>query len=150
MYSILIISFILIPSIPEYFTSYIYHHVSALLFYLLESSRRSTMGERNEEEGVGEANIPLLRDQHEGEEDGDIMVETKKLWRIVGPSIFTRITIDLLDPCHHSGLCRPPWRARTRRHLYRQQRHHRLQLRVSRTHTHKNHFVLTYIIKLNL
>ncbi|CAF1696909.1 unnamed protein product [Brassica oleracea] len=88
------------------------------------------MGERNEEEGVGEANIPLLRDQHEGEEDGDIMVETKKLWRIVGPSIFTRITIDLLDPCHHSGLCRPPWRARTRRHLYRQQRHHRLQLRL--------------------
>ncbi|KAF2612783.1 hypothetical protein F2Q70_00007274 [Brassica cretica] len=54
------------------------------------------MGERNEEEGVGEANIPLLRDQHEGEEDGDIMVETKKLWRIVGPSIFTRITTYLI------------------------------------------------------
>ncbi|KAF3515085.1 hypothetical protein F2Q69_00000411 [Brassica cretica] len=55
------------------------------------------MGDRdNEEEGVGEANIPLLMDQHEGEEDGDIMVETKKLWRIVGPSIFTRITTYLI------------------------------------------------------
>ncbi|KAF2581021.1 hypothetical protein F2Q68_00000333 [Brassica cretica] len=56
------------------------------------------MGGRDEEaEGVGEATIPLLRDQHdEAEADGDIVVETKKLWRIVGPAIFTRITIYLI------------------------------------------------------
>ena len=56
------------------------------------------MGGRDEEaEGVGEATIPLLRDQHdEAEEDGDIVVETKKLWRIVGPAIFTRITTYLI------------------------------------------------------
>ncbi|CAF1696911.1 hypothetical protein Bca52824_005535 [Brassica carinata] len=56
------------------------------------------MGERDEEaEGVGEARIPLLRDQHdEAEEDGDIVGETKKLWRIVGPAIFTRITTYLI------------------------------------------------------
>uniref|UniRef100_A0A0D3B0H5 Protein DETOXIFICATION n=1 Tax=Brassica oleracea var. oleracea TaxID=109376 RepID=A0A0D3B0H5_BRAOL len=55
------------------------------------------MGERDDEaEGVGMAMIPLLKDQHEVEDDGDIMVETRKLWRIVGPAIFTRITTYLI------------------------------------------------------
>ncbi|KAH0888009.1 hypothetical protein HID58_050438 [Brassica napus] len=55
------------------------------------------MGERDDEaEGVGMAMIPLLRDQHEVEKDGDIMVETRKLWRIVGPAIFTRIATYLI------------------------------------------------------
>ncbi|KAF8115796.1 hypothetical protein N665_0025s0244 [Sinapis alba] len=55
------------------------------------------MGERdNETGGVEKARIPLLRDRNEGEEEGDILVETKKLWRIVGPAIFTRITTYLI------------------------------------------------------
>ncbi|CAA7043791.1 unnamed protein product [Microthlaspi erraticum] len=55
------------------------------------------MGERdNEAESVEKARIPLLRDQNAAEEeDGDvkrkIWMETKKLWRIVGPAIFTRV-----------------------------------------------------------
>ncbi|KAF8080611.1 hypothetical protein N665_0932s0011 [Sinapis alba] len=52
------------------------------------------MGERNDEaERVEKARIPLLRDQYE---EGDIKretwMETKKLWRIVGPAIFTRFS----------------------------------------------------------
>ncbi|CAN7037547.1 unnamed protein product [Brassica rapa subsp. trilocularis] len=55
------------------------------------------MGERYEEsDGVEKAKIPLLRGQHEAEDDGDILVETKKLWRIVGPAIFTRISTNLI------------------------------------------------------
>ncbi|KAF8080610.1 hypothetical protein N665_0932s0010 [Sinapis alba] len=56
------------------------------------------MGERDEEaESVGNAIIPLLRDQHEAEDDDrGIMVETRKLWRIVGPAIFTRISTYLI------------------------------------------------------
>ncbi|XP_024011482.1 protein DETOXIFICATION 28 isoform X2 [Eutrema salsugineum] len=56
------------------------------------------MGEREEEaEGVDKARIPLLRDEDEAkEEDGEtkreIWMETKKLWRIVGPAIFTRVS----------------------------------------------------------
>ncbi|CAA7021657.1 unnamed protein product [Microthlaspi erraticum] len=55
------------------------------------------MGERdNEAESVEKARIPLLRDQNAAEEeDGDIKrkiwMETKKLWRVVGPAIFTRV-----------------------------------------------------------
>ncbi|KAL0709309.1 hypothetical protein Bca4012_016287 [Brassica carinata] len=52
------------------------------------------MGERDDEaERVEKARIPLLRDRYE---EGDIKretwVETKKLWRIVGPAIFTRFS----------------------------------------------------------
>ncbi|CAN7068764.1 unnamed protein product [Brassica rapa subsp. trilocularis] len=55
------------------------------------------MGERDDETGgVEKAKIPLLRDPNEAGEDGDILVETKKLWRIVGPAIFTRITTYLI------------------------------------------------------
>lgn len=55
------------------------------------------MGERDDETGGEEkARIPLLRDQNEADEDGDILVETRKLWRIVGPAIFTRITTYLI------------------------------------------------------
>lgn len=55
------------------------------------------MGERDDETGgVEKAKIPLLRDRNEAGEDGDILVETKKLWRIVGPAIFTRITTYLI------------------------------------------------------
>ena len=55
------------------------------------------MGERyDESDGVEKATIPLLRGQHEAEDDGDILVETKKLWRIVGPAIFTRISTNLI------------------------------------------------------
>uniref|UniRef100_M4EIH3 Polysaccharide biosynthesis protein C-terminal domain-containing protein n=1 Tax=Brassica campestris TaxID=3711 RepID=M4EIH3_BRACM len=55
------------------------------------------MGERyDESDGVEKAKIPLLRGQHEAEDDGDILVETKKLWRIVGPAIFTRISTNLI------------------------------------------------------
>ncbi|KAG2279559.1 hypothetical protein Bca52824_050779 [Brassica carinata] len=54
-------------------------------------------GERDDEaEGAGNAIIPLLRDQHEAEGDRGIMVETRKLWRIVGPAIFTRISTYLI------------------------------------------------------
>ncbi|KAL0888192.1 hypothetical protein Bca101_012175 [Brassica carinata] len=35
---------------------------------------------------------PLLRDQNAVEEGGDIWIETKKLWSIVGPAIFTRVS----------------------------------------------------------
>ncbi|CAN7035997.1 unnamed protein product [Brassica oleracea var. botrytis] len=38
---------------------------------------------------------PLLRDQNAVEEGGDIWIETKKLWSIVGPAIFTRVKIYL-------------------------------------------------------
>ncbi|KAF3500538.1 hypothetical protein F2Q69_00045097 [Brassica cretica] len=55
------------------------------------------MGERDDETGgVEKARIPLLRDRNEAEEERDILVETKKLWRIVGPAIFTRITTYLI------------------------------------------------------
>nr|VDD34149.1 unnamed protein product [Brassica oleracea] len=55
------------------------------------------MGERDDETGgVEKARIPLLRDRNEEEEEKDIFVETKKLWRIVGPAIFTRITTYLI------------------------------------------------------
>ncbi|KAH0861181.1 hypothetical protein HID58_089442 [Brassica napus] len=58
---------------------------------------RSAMGERDDETGgVEKARIPLLRDRNEEEEEKDILVETKKLWRIVGPAIFTRITTYLI------------------------------------------------------
>ncbi|KAL0709310.1 hypothetical protein Bca4012_016288 [Brassica carinata] len=55
------------------------------------------MGERDDEaEGVGNAIIPLLKDRQEAEDDRGIMVETRKLWRIVGPAIFTRISTYLI------------------------------------------------------
>lgn len=49
-----------------------------------------------EEEG-SESRVALLKSPHTGEEDGEglknrILVETKKLWQIVGPAIFSRIT----------------------------------------------------------
>ncbi|KAL1209032.1 Protein DETOXIFICATION 28 [Cardamine amara subsp. amara] len=51
------------------------------------------MGERdNEAEGIEKATIPLLRDQNVVDGDGEIWKETKKLWRIVGPAIFTRLS----------------------------------------------------------
>ncbi|KAG2309910.1 hypothetical protein Bca52824_021467 [Brassica carinata] len=50
----------------------------------------------DESEGVERASIPLLRDQHQSEDDRDILVETKKLWRIVGPAIFPRISTNLI------------------------------------------------------
>lgn len=56
------------------------------------------MVERQDEgEGVGKASIPLLKDQNaaeekEGEIKREIWMETKKLWRIVGPAIFTRVS----------------------------------------------------------
>ncbi|KAG2331951.1 hypothetical protein Bca4012_018463 [Brassica carinata] len=49
------------------------------------------MGERdNEAESV--ETVPLLRDHNTAEEGGEIWIETKKLWRIVGPAIFTRVS----------------------------------------------------------
>uniref|UniRef100_A0A1J3JFX2 Protein DETOXIFICATION n=5 Tax=Noccaea caerulescens TaxID=107243 RepID=A0A1J3JFX2_NOCCA len=60
------------------------------------------MGKRdNEAESVEKARIPLLRDQNAAEEeDGgikrQIWMETKKLWRIVGPAIFTRVSTYLI------------------------------------------------------
>ncbi|CAA7034698.1 unnamed protein product [Microthlaspi erraticum] len=44
-----------------------------------------------------ESTIPLLKSHHEEEEDGGglnkrVLVETKKLWQIVGPAIFSRLT----------------------------------------------------------
>ncbi|CAN7037545.1 unnamed protein product [Brassica rapa subsp. trilocularis] len=47
--------------------------------------------------GIEKAKIPLLRDQYAAEEeDGEIKrkiwIETKKLWRIVGPAIFSRVS----------------------------------------------------------
>lgn len=60
------------------------------------------MGERHDEaEGVEKAKIPLLKDQDVAEEDNgeikkEIWMETKKLWRIVGPAIFTRVSTNLI------------------------------------------------------
>ncbi|CAA7027191.1 unnamed protein product [Microthlaspi erraticum] len=55
------------------------------------------MGESDDSaQGVDEVRIPLLRDQNAAEEDGKIWLETKKLWRIVGPAIFTRISTYLI------------------------------------------------------
>jgi MATE family multidrug resistance protein len=61
------------------------------------------MGERDDEaEGILEkAKIPLLKDQNVAEEENgeikkEIWLETKKLWRIVGPAIFTRVTTNLI------------------------------------------------------
>ncbi|ESQ40991.1 hypothetical protein EUTSA_v10013393mg [Eutrema salsugineum] len=56
------------------------------------------MGETGDEaQGVEQARIPLLRDKNAAEEkEGEIWVETKKLWRIVGPAIFTRISTYLV------------------------------------------------------
>lgn len=53
--------------------------------------RRSNMADRD---GVAEAveMAPLLKDQNAVEEGGDIWIETKKLWSIVGPAIFTRVS----------------------------------------------------------
>ena len=47
--------------------------------------------------GDPESRIPLLKSHETAEEDGGglkrrVWVETKKLWQIVGPAIFTRIT----------------------------------------------------------
>ncbi|CAH2073247.1 unnamed protein product [Thlaspi arvense] len=58
------------------------------------------MGERgNEAEVVETAKIPLLRGENEAEEEdgeitkrSEIWMETKKLWRIVGPAIFSRVS----------------------------------------------------------
>ena len=58
-------------------------------------------------------------------------------------------SLDILNPGHHSGLRRPPWRARTSRHLHRQQRHHRLQSRPPCIHSIQKHFS-TYIIMFSL
>ncbi|CAA7027190.1 unnamed protein product [Microthlaspi erraticum] len=60
------------------------------------------MGKRdNEAETVEKARIPLLRDQNAAEEEdggikSQIWMETKKLWRIVGPAIFTRVSTYLI------------------------------------------------------
>lgn len=60
------------------------------------------MGERDDgAEGVEKAKIPLLKDQNVEEEEvgeikREIWIETKKLWRIVGPAIFTRVTNNLI------------------------------------------------------
>lgn len=60
------------------------------------------MGERHDEaEGVEKVKIPLLKDQDVAEEDNgeikkEIWMETKKLWRIVGPAIFTRVSTNLI------------------------------------------------------
>jgi MATE family multidrug resistance protein len=48
------------------------------------------------EEG-SESRVALLKSPHTAEEDGEglkdrILVETKKLWQIVGPAIFSRVT----------------------------------------------------------
>lgn len=63
----------------------------------------AAMGERDDEaEGILEkAKIPLLKDQNVAEEENgeikkEIWLETKKLWRIVGPAIFTRVTTNLI------------------------------------------------------
>ncbi|KFK25316.1 hypothetical protein AALP_AA8G096900 [Arabis alpina] len=55
------------------------------------------IGERDKdaESVANDARIPLLRDDQNGSEEekvGEIWVETKKLWRVVGPAIFTRVT----------------------------------------------------------
>ncbi|CAF1788008.1 unnamed protein product [Brassica napus] len=59
------------------------------------------MGERDDDaQGTLEkARIPLLRDQHAAEDGGgrieieiETWMETKKLWRIVGPAIFSRVS----------------------------------------------------------
>ncbi|CAA7027189.1 unnamed protein product [Microthlaspi erraticum] len=57
------------------------------------------MGREKQDEagGVEKATIPLLKDQNaaeekEGEIKREIWMETKKLWRIVGPAIFTRVS----------------------------------------------------------
>lgn len=47
--------------------------------------------------GIEKARIPLLRDQYAAEEEDreikrKIWIETKKLWRIVGPAIFSRVS----------------------------------------------------------
>ena len=46
--------------------------------------------------GIEKSRIPLLRDHAGEEEDGEIKrkiwIETKKLWRIVGPAIFSRVS----------------------------------------------------------
>lgn len=60
------------------------------------------MGERYDEaEVVEKVKIPLLKDRNVTEEgDGEIKreiwTETKKLWCIVGPAIFTRVTTNLI------------------------------------------------------
>ncbi|KAG7532818.1 Multi antimicrobial extrusion protein [Arabidopsis thaliana x Arabidopsis arenosa] len=60
------------------------------------------MGERDDgAEGVEKAKIPLLKNQNVEEEEvgeikREIWIETKKLWRIVGPAIFTRVTNNLI------------------------------------------------------
>ena len=57
------------------------------------------MGEREDDaQGTLEkARIPLLRDQHAAEDEGrgiaiETWMETKKLWRILGPAIFSRVS----------------------------------------------------------
>uniref|UniRef100_A0A0D3EGH1 Protein DETOXIFICATION n=1 Tax=Brassica oleracea var. oleracea TaxID=109376 RepID=A0A0D3EGH1_BRAOL len=57
------------------------------------------MGERDDDaQGTLEkARIPLLRDQHAAEDEGrgiaiETWMETKKLWRILGPAIFSRVS----------------------------------------------------------
>ncbi|CAH2073249.1 unnamed protein product [Thlaspi arvense] len=58
----------------------------------------STVGDQDDgSEGVEKKRIPLLRDKKEaekevGETKRKIWMETKKLWRIVGPAIFTRVS----------------------------------------------------------
>ncbi|KFK22837.1 hypothetical protein AALP_AAs68044U000100, partial [Arabis alpina] len=54
-------------------------------------------GGEGEEEGLESSRVPLLKSSHTAEEEGGGLknrtwVETKKLWRIVGPAIFSRIT----------------------------------------------------------
>lgn len=61
------------------------------LFFSTLISRRSTMADRDEASEAVEL-TPLLRDQNAVEEGGDIWIETKKLWSIVGPAIFTRVS----------------------------------------------------------
>ncbi|CAN8256720.1 unnamed protein product [Cochlearia groenlandica] len=57
------------------------------------------MGERHDGEArpINDAKTPLLRSRNPAEEGwGEIWIETKKLWRIVGPAIFTRISTYLI------------------------------------------------------
>ncbi|KAG5408242.1 hypothetical protein IGI04_004561 [Brassica rapa subsp. trilocularis] len=78
--------------------------VGVHLVFPVQSSLSSTfftsenMIERDDtSKGIEKAKIPLLRDQYAAEEeDGEIKrkiwIETKKLWRIVGPAIFSRVS----------------------------------------------------------
>ncbi|EOA13263.1 hypothetical protein CARUB_v10026293mg [Capsella rubella] len=60
------------------------------------------MGERNEAEAVEKTLVPLLKyqnvvaEEEEVEIKREIWIETRKLWRIVGPAIFTRVTTNLI------------------------------------------------------